>query len=229
MTNQYRYETHMHTSEASACASNTAIEMVEKFHQLGYSGIMVTNHFFNGNSSIPRELSWEEKINLFCKPYELALEHGIKIGIDVFFGLEYGYNGADFLTYGLDKSFLLAHPDLCNISIYDYFKLVHENGGFIIHAHPFRQAVYIGSIQLFPDLVDGIEVINTSHFNENYNIRATYYADSYELPKTSGSDAHRIDGIFGGGMLFDHKLENLQDYYNTLKNKTGYKLLDKNE
>ena len=63
----YRYETHMHTSEASACAVSTGAQMADAHKAAGYTGIIVTDHFFNGNSAVPRDLPWEERIDLFCK------------------------------------------------------------------------------------------------------------------------------------------------------------------
>ena len=41
----YRYETHLHTSEASACAVFSAVEQVRSYKAAGYDGIIVTDHF----------------------------------------------------------------------------------------------------------------------------------------------------------------------------------------
>ena len=68
----YKYETHMHTSEGSACGKSTAAEMVRSYKEQGYTGIFVTDHFFNGNCAVDRSLNWEEKIDLFCRGYENA-------------------------------------------------------------------------------------------------------------------------------------------------------------
>ena len=48
----YRYHTHVHTSLASACARNTGIEMVRAYKEKGYTGIFITDHFFNGNTAV---------------------------------------------------------------------------------------------------------------------------------------------------------------------------------
>ena len=40
----YLYETHLHTSEASACACSTGKEMAQACKDAGYTGIIVTNH-----------------------------------------------------------------------------------------------------------------------------------------------------------------------------------------
>ena len=68
----YKYETHLHTKEGSACSTAPAVEMALAHKKLGYDGIFVTNHFFNGNTSVPRELPWNERVELFCVGYEQA-------------------------------------------------------------------------------------------------------------------------------------------------------------
>ena len=42
---QFIYETHLHTSEASACGSMKGADYIQKYKQCGYSGIFVTDHF----------------------------------------------------------------------------------------------------------------------------------------------------------------------------------------
>ena len=72
MENKYIYETHLHTSTASACGKSKGNEYISLYKELGFSGIFVTDHFFNGNCGVPENLSWKERINLFCKGYEEA-------------------------------------------------------------------------------------------------------------------------------------------------------------
>ena len=40
-----KYEIHSHTKETSQCAKISAKELVEKYKELGYSGIVITNHY----------------------------------------------------------------------------------------------------------------------------------------------------------------------------------------
>lgn len=108
----FRYETHLHTCEGSACASASGAEMARAYKELGYTGIFVTDHFFNGNTAVPLCLPWRERIERFCLGYEHAREEGEKIGLDVFFGFEYGVRGADFLVYNLDREWLIRHKDI---------------------------------------------------------------------------------------------------------------------
>ena len=68
----------------------------------------------------------------------------------MFFGFEFGVHAADFLVYNLDKEWLLQHEDIDRENARKAFALMRRDGGFIIHAHPFRERDYIDHIELFP-------------------------------------------------------------------------------
>lgn len=214
----YKYETHLHTSQGSACGCCSGAEQVENLKRLGYDGCFVTDHFFTGNTAIDRSLPWHEKVELFCQGYEEAKKRGDELGLSVFFGWEYAYAETEFLTYGLDKEFLHAHPELERMDLVSYAELVHKNGGFVVHAHPFREAWYINTIRLYPRIVDGVEVINASHRDERFNERAKEYAHSYGLAMTGGSDTHAYWDFPGGGIETDAKINEPCDYLAMLKN-----------
>ena len=116
----FKYETHLHTCESSACGTTSGSEYIKAFKDYGYSGIFVTDHFFGGNTAALYEGSWEERINLYCLGYESALKTAEQFNHEnnltgedefkVFFGIEQTFEGDDYLIYGLDKQGLLAHP-----------------------------------------------------------------------------------------------------------------------
>lgn len=74
----YIYETHLHSCVASACGRSEPEEYIPYYKKLGYSGIFVTDHFFNGNTCIPDTLPWEERVNRYCLSYERAKAEGDK-------------------------------------------------------------------------------------------------------------------------------------------------------
>ena len=214
----YKYETHLHTKECSACASAPAAEMARAHKAAGYDGIFVTDHFFNANTAVPRDLPWEERIDRFFLGYEHAKEVGDKIGLKVWFGFEYTVYNADFLIYNLDKEYMKANEQLLmHTDERECFRTIRENGGFIVHAHPFRYDPYIHHISLYPHDVDAVEVINASHDPRKlYNERAKLYADSYALIKTGGSDSHHLDKLFGGGIDVPEPINCPEDYLRLL-------------
>ena len=70
----YKYETHLHTSEASKCGTSAGAEYISVYKKLGYDGIFVTDHFFGGNTAVSHELDWHTRIEQYCSGYEHALE-----------------------------------------------------------------------------------------------------------------------------------------------------------
>ena len=217
----YRYETHLHTSPVSKCARATVRETLEFYKSLGYTGVFLTNHFIDGNINIDKALPYEEKINFYCSDYEEALSIGRELGIDVFFGIECSYKGTDFLVYGLDKEWLLAHPEIADMKKTEMLPLMMDHGALVIQAHPFREASYIDHIRLFPRYVHGAESYNAAR-SDFENEMAEHYVKSYGLIPFAGSDNH----IAGnnkklGGMQTDTPLVSIQDFIERVKNGTA--------
>lgn len=211
-------ETHLHTSESSACATIDGAGQARRYKRLGYSTVIVTDHFVNGNSTIDRSLSWEKQIDQLCKGYENAKAEGDKIGLNVLFGFEFSYKGADFLTYGLDKEWLKSHSEVRDLDIIDYLNLVHESGGFIVHAHPFREAWYITEIKLIPQHTDCVEVFNSSN-SIQANERAKWYAESFNLYSTGGTDNHSSSVCDFCAVVTDTEIKTIQDYISAIYNR----------
>lgn len=185
----YKYETHLHTFPVSRCARVSVEENLKFYKKLEYDGVFITNHFLDGNINIDRERPYKEKIEFYFSDYEKGLEIGKKLGIKVFCGVEISYGGTDFLIYGLDKQWFLAHPEIMQMKKRDELALMMESGALIIQAHPYREAPYIDHIRLFPRSVHGVEVINSSQ-SEEPNKLAKIYAEHYGLLKFAGSDNH---------------------------------------
>ena len=194
----FLYETHMHTSEASACAVNTGAEMARAYRAAGYTGIIITDHFFYGNTAVDRKLPWREWVERFCLGYEHAREEGERIGLQVFFGWESGYQGTEFLVYGPDKNWLLEHPEIRDATVEEQMKLVHEGGGIISQAHPYREASYD---------------------------RALQFAGEHGLPLTAGSDQHSTLMLWGG-MVFPRRLTDIYDFGRAVLHRETVRLLD---
>jgi len=215
----YKYETHMHTSEVSACAINSAAQQVLSYKKQGYTGIIITDHFINGNSTCPGKLTWEQKMHHIATGYENAKAAGMKHDLDVFFGWEFTIRPSDFLTYGLDIDFLIAHPNLDKVSIEEYSALVRENGGYLAQAHPYRSPWYLGiSRPVSPHLVDGIEVFNAIDSDKS-NHAALTFAKKHNLPIQGGSDAHRTYNHGYSGIRLSKKAESIHDIINEIKAK----------
>ena len=225
----YKYEMHLHTSEGSKCAVNTGAEMARAHKDAGYTGIFVTNHAWGGNTSVDRSLPFKEWVRQFAVGYYDAREEGEKIGLQVFFGWEAGYQGTEFLVYGLSPEWLMEHSELWEADVEEQYKIVHDAGGLVMHAHPYREEWYIPEIRLYPDFVDGVEIINAthschlskSHNNPVYDERAIEYARKHGLVTCAGSDVHSTN-VFGGGVCFRSKVSSDAELINIIRGNGDY-------
>ena len=197
---KYLYETHMHTSEGSGCGRSSGAEQARAYKERGYQGIIVTDHFINGYSSCPKgsRMPWNKKMEYVIAGYWAARAEGKRIGLDVFFGWEFTIHGSDFLTYGLDFDFLLAHPGLDKLEVAEYSALVRENGGFLAQAHPYRDRPWVEyKFPVEPQYVDAIEIYNASD-DPLFNEKAQAFAAKHELPVMAGGDSHSLSHMPSG-------------------------------
>lgn len=222
----YIYETHLHTTAASGCARSSGAEYISFYKELGYSGIIVTDHFFNGNCSIPKNLPWEERVDLFCLGYEDAKAEGERQGLQVFFGWEACFGGDEYLVYGLDKDWLKNHPDMLDWDHITHYNQIKADGGLVVQAHPFRERGYLSEVFVHPCQCDAFEVANACNTYEQ-NRMAYRYARENNIVMTAGSDIHTV-GVTSTryiyGMEFDSPLDSIDDFVKRIKNGTGFSL-----
>ena len=204
----YRYETHCHTLYTSACSRLDAVTLVRLFLENGYDGVVVTDHFLNGNTTVDRSQKWEKQIDDFFIGYEKVRDEGEKRGLKVFFGFEYSYRGTDFLVYGMGREFLKAHPGLLSLGTRAFLSLARESGALTVQAHPYREADYIDHIRLFPSCVEGLETCNACR-DDRCNRLADNLANEYGLLKIGGSDCHRESQPILSGVETERPVENL--------------------
>ena len=213
------YETHLHTSTVSACANSTPLEQVNAYKQRGYTGVIVTDHFYTSYARHSGKSSWQGKIEFFASGFCEAKKAGSLLGLDVFFGWEYTAEGLDFLTYGLDESFLLKNPQLeRGVTIKEYSRLVRDNGGYLAQAHPCREAYWIDNPRTAdPKLIDGVEVLNTSD-TDRANQKARKFAKANRLPIQAGSDSHsHCMGYAASGVILERKADSIHDIISEIR------------
>jgi len=220
---KYKYETHLHTKDGSACAHNTPVEMAMACKEAGYAGMFITNHAWGGNTCVDRSLPWSEWVHQFSDGYYDAQAWGDNNNFKVFFGYEAGYNATEFLIYGVTPEWMIAHPELHDATVEEQYELIHNAGGMVIQAHPFRDEPYIPMIRVYCKHIDGAETINATHSNhlsKSHNVRewndwSVFHARRHNLKMTAGSDAHTTR-LFGGGVITKTPLLSDQDYINLI-------------
>ena len=208
----------MHTLPVSKCAKQGVRENLEFYHSLGYDGIFITNHFLDGNINRYRSLPYEEQVEFYFADYYEALELGKEIGIRIFLGVELSYRGTDFLIYGLDKEWFLAHPEIMTMKKSEELPFLAQNGALVIQAHPYRQDRHIDHIRLFPHCIEGVETINACR-TELENKMADIFADAYGFVKTAGTDNHICSRITHlAGMESETPLIDEADFIRRVRN-----------
>ncbi|MBQ9085176.1 MAG: PHP domain-containing protein [Clostridia bacterium] len=209
---EYRYEMHIHTSPCSAGGSDIR-DHIRVLKERGFSGMVVTNHFYYGDTRIDRDLPWEEFVDAYRQDYLYGLEYAKEVDFDLLFGLEeHTGNGQEVLLYGITPELIAAHPELKMASAEKYAEVVHSAGGLIYQAHPYRARSYV--ISPYPldclDMLDGIEVYNAGN-DEEWNESAKRLAEEKGLRCTAGSDGHHTDTAGRAGIVTSERIRTNED------------------
>lgn len=197
----YIYEMHQHTAPCSHCGKADPKKTVYALKNAGFAGMVLTNHFFHGNTGIDRNLSWNEFVKAYEDDYLLAKQAGDEVDFDVIFGIEEHIGDSkEVLLYGITPEFLYSHPEISDGTLETVSNAAHEFGALVFQAHPYRKRDYIPEPLKNIDVrfLDGIETYNAA--NPNFeNIMAAEYAEKQGLLTCAGSDAHSesIEGRFG--------------------------------
>lgn len=215
----YKYEMHVHTCPCSGGGKDIR-EHIDDLIAKGYTGMVVTNHFYAGDNRIDRELPWTEFVDAYRQDYLYGLEYAKTVGFDLLFGLEenVGY-GREILIYGITPELIEAHPELKRASAEKYAEVVHAAGGLVYQAHPYRARDYIRNP--FPleclDLLDGIEVYNAGNEPE-WNESARIFAEERGIACIAGSDGHKIGTAGRAGIATRERIACNDDLVRILKN-----------
>ena len=204
---KFKYEMHLHSADCSACGISMPEEYLEIAVQKGYSGMVFTNHFYGGNTSIDRHIPWQEFMSYYAESYYRTKQLAKAYDLDVLFGVEEGYgDGKEVLIYGISPELFVNTPEFRKMTIVQISEFVRSNGGFIAHAHPFRVRDYIRNAHIEPDhtLFDAVEVYNRLN-NSQENLNAEKYAKKYNMRMISGGDVHSINGFGKTSLAFTER------------------------
>lgn len=217
---RFLYETHVHGSQCSRCAQSTTMEMVKAYYQAGYAGLVLTDHFIFGNTAVSRRFPWEERMECYFAAYLEAKQAAQGLDFDVIFGLEHHYgDGKEVLVYGIGLDFLLENPDIPEIPLEEFAHRVHQAGGILIQAHPYRNRYYVNmAVGPRVDLVDGIEVYNAGNL-PGEDIQALQLSRQGSFLMTSGGDIHYAGdpNIGAAGVWLPRRVRDEKEFVQALK------------
>lgn len=184
---------HMHEKRFSKDSFLMLEEMVELAKKRGLDAICITDHDDMG-----------------LRTY--AEEYSKKVGFPIFVGIEFYSLQGDILAFGID-----SYPDE-RISAQEFIDMVHEQGGVVISAHPFRHNRR-GLEDNLDTLkgVDAIEILNGSTLPDA-TMMAVKYARKYGFAITGGSDCHYPDKVGICATYFPKEIKTMEELVTAIKN-----------
>lgn len=183
----YRIELHAHTCPVSRCSEYEPEKLIKTYAELGFHGIVITNHF------IPDLMTQDPEAALayYLQDYEAARAAGEKYGISVYLGAEIRFteNFNDYLLYGVDKDILRTCYHYLEKGVEAFRQEVSLPNSVFLQAHPFRNGMQLCD----PALLDGVECLNVHPHHNSRVAMATRYAYEKGLTvKTAGTDCHHL-------------------------------------
>lgn len=221
----YKYDLHVHTGPISNGGEEIE-NHINFLRKIGFSGMVVTNHFFGGDNKLDKTLPWEEFVGEYKKDYEKGKRLARLYDFDLLFGIEEHIEGGkEILVYGVSPEFLISHSELKNASLEEYVSIIHAGGGLVFQAHPFRDRWYIENGGIFENisLLDGIEIKNAGN-REEENKKAEEYNKTHKLPVVAGTDSHSLRNLGKTGIFSPVRLKTNQDLVDLLKS-GNYKII----
>ena len=220
---EYRYELHAHTKNTSLCAQIDAEELIKKYKEAGYAGIVITDHYSPMTFTPGEFFSKKKAVDHFLQGYRKAKEFETE-DFSVMLGVELRFYATvnDYLIYGVTEEMLYELPFLLPIYIKKASKMFRERGCIFLQAHPFRQFIRRAN----PKHLDGVEVFNGKATKEANDASENWANETGVQIKTSGSDCHRETGVGFGGIITEEPIKSNEDLLRILKS-GNYKLIKK--
>lgn len=230
----YKLETHLHVKGTSPCAQTDEKTIAEIYEGKGYNGIVYTSHY-NSYLIDYYGMTAKEYNQNFVEHYNQLKQECQKVGIDVFFGMEFMpdctsyYNAdtpynAEFLIYGITPEFVLDGGErMFRNSVEETSLLCRENGWIFSQSHPFRTIITYRNASL----LDAAEVFNGYARHDSHNDQAEQFAKDNGLIPLAGSDFHEPqDG--GAGIILANAIANEKELVAEI-NKCRHEIVKNNQ
>lgn len=213
----FKYEMHVHSKISGG--GDDIVNHIEALRKKGFSGMVITNHFFRGDTKVSRSLPWNEFVDAYAADYEKGKKIAKLYDFDLLFGIEeHVGDGREVLVYGITPDFLYTHPEIKRAEINDFVALVHKAGGLVFQAHPFRDRWYIANPTPLKELpiLDGFEVYNAGNHDDE-NLKAEEFSKSKACRLIAGSDAHSSKDAGKTGIISNVRLRTEKELVSCLK------------
>lgn len=217
----FKYELHLHSCQGSKCGVSEGKDYVDFYIKNGYSGAILTDHFYHGNTRPDRSLPWAQYMDEYLSGYYDMKKAAEGKDFEVFFGVEELFDTWDeYLVYGLEPEWYISHPELRDMKRVEFLTLAKESGAFIIQAHPYRYRDYFkcDHLTISSSLVDGYEVFNSCNTPE-HNKLALMLAEKENKIMVGGSDRHKAADYIEtlGGIILQEKVHSIGELIDAVR------------
>ena len=210
------FDMHAHTKGISKCCRVEAEEIVKRAKTAGIGGIILTNHY---TESYVTDGDYEAFARRYVEEFHKTKRLGEQIGITVVFGIELTMEfdpAVHLLIYGVPEEFIIKNPTIFNLTQKELYRLVRENGGALVQAHPYRNNV---DRLLDTDYLDGIEISCHPLYEGTHISKLSPIAYNAGLILTVGGDYHADTRRPKCGMYIDEEIakNSLPEYIRNAK------------
>lgn len=215
---KFKYDLHVHTKEVSPCARLSIEEIIDKYIEEGYFGLVITDHMRKGYYRKCRREDWKEKTKEFFYSYDKGVEYCKDKDFYIGLGMEISFNSDtnDFLVYGFKKEDFLENEWMIEMGLKEFYNKFKDKA-LIIQAHPHRER---GSKLEDINYLHGLEIFNLNPRHNNHNdLTNSVYIDNKRLIGTGGSDVHKKEDMCTTGIYTDKKITSDEELIKILKNK----------
>lgn len=215
---KFKYDLHIHTKEISPCGRLSIEEIIDKYIEEGYSGLVLTDHLRKGYFRKCKREDWKEKINEFFYSYDRGIEYCKDKDFYIGLGMEISFNNNtnDFLVFGFKKEDYLENEWMIEMGLKDFYNKFKDKA-IIIQAHPHRKK---GSKLEDINYLHGIEIYNQNpRHNNNNDLTKAVHEENPKLIATGGSDVHNEEDLCRTGIYTNEKITSDEQLLNILRNK----------
>ena len=215
-----KLETHCHSLGGSYCADGKLDELVLRYKEKEYDGVVITNHISDCvYFGCHKGETHREKVRYYFSLYEGVKERLKKVGIKCFYGAEVRVlplagkpYGDEFMVYGITEKLMADSKPFFTFTQKELFEFADKNGLFMYQTHPFRDGITVGD----PRYLHGAEAFNGHYHHFNHNDLAEEFCEKNGLVKMSGTDYHHDGQPITAGVILNRDIDTEEQLVETM-------------
>ena len=215
---------HAHSAGISTCCKADGAAILAAARSVGIDGLCLCNHYYTGymkdRGETPAEfaksfLTEYEQVKALADGTDLRLYFGIEVSPEL-------YHRVHLLVYGVETDFVLRHPEMYDYTQEQLYTTVHENGGYLVQAHPLRRG---RNVLLDPRFLDGVEISSHLLYDGTHYDELAAFAKENGLFLTSGGDYHADTPRAKCGVYLPDELTDIRSVMEHIRTSDGIRIL----